>query len=721
MSEYFDLTGGHSYPYTGSRWIRINSATKVPSFPVRNTPKERMHQGLTKLPFRFSPAPRPRRSFLLLATFLGIALALTPSAAKAGQGDDIVAAAASMAGKPYCFGGGNIYGPTQGNCAQGVVGFDCTGLAIFALHKALGITGLPHGVGTAWRDKGIQVARSDLQPGDVVFFGGTGFLNFTHVGIYAGNGKMWDAANYGIPVAMHGLYSNYLTAVRYANGGGGGSSPIGNLDLAGGAYGGFISAAGWVMDPDAKTTPTQVHIYIDGPAGSGAPGVPLTAQISRPDVAAAFPGSNAAHGFSTAISASPGRHTIYVYGIDIAGGGSNVLIKTATVDVPALPAGSPFGWYDAAEGRVGRKALVRGWTIDPDAKTTPTDYHVYVDGPAGSGARGINMGAANASRIDVGAAYAGAGAEHGFNALIRDLEPGAHTLWIYAINKAGGGANPLLGVKSVTIPGPNPIGNLDIASGGVGGFLQVGGWVMDPDLPTNSTSVHVYVDGPAGSGAPGFAIGASIPRHDVAKAFPGAGPRHGFSTAIAAAPGNHTLYVYGIDIGGGGSNVLLGTASVSVPARPAGSPFGNFDTATGMPGNKAIVRGWTVDPDAPTQSTDVHFYIDGPAGSARGVNIGSANLTRPDVGVVFPGVGSWHGFEAEIDQLEAGRHALWMYAINKFGSGANPLIGVKQIDVLPMAEVKPTGQRARARKRCRTMKSKRRRASCIRRAKRLPQ
>jgi cell wall-associated NlpC family hydrolase len=34
--------------------------------------------------------------------------------------------------------------------------------------------------------------ESELQPGDLVYFGGS-FEDFDHVGVYAGGGKMWDA------------------------------------------------------------------------------------------------------------------------------------------------------------------------------------------------------------------------------------------------------------------------------------------------------------------------------------------------------------------------------------------------------------------------------------------------------------------------------------------------------------------------------------------------
>jgi hypothetical protein len=76
--------------------------------------------------------------------------------------------------------------------------------------------------------------QADLLPGDLVFFGGGSLTNFDHVGIYAGNGEMWDASDYNVPVQMHTLAwvehaLPFDGAVRYWKGGpSGGSSPAPN-------------------------------------------------------------------------------------------------------------------------------------------------------------------------------------------------------------------------------------------------------------------------------------------------------------------------------------------------------------------------------------------------------------------------------------------------------------------------------------------------------------
>ena len=104
------------------------------------------------------------------------------------------------------------------------------------------------------------------------------------------------------------------------------TSPIGYLDVATGVPGG-VSVAGWAIDPDT-TAPIAVHVYVDSA------GVALTADGSRPDVGAAFPGYGSAHGYSSAVAASPGSHRVCAYGINV-GPGGNSLLGCRTTVVPA--------------------------------------------------------------------------------------------------------------------------------------------------------------------------------------------------------------------------------------------------------------------------------------------------------------------------------------------------------------------------------------------------
>jgi cell wall-associated NlpC family hydrolase len=93
--------------------------------------------------------------------------------------------------------------------AAGPSEFDCSGLVVWAFAQE-GIS-LPHYTGALW-NSGMHIARNDLQPGDLVFFGS----DISHVGFYIGNGMMLDAPNTGAVVRIEPLFSDYIGAVRIA-------------------------------------------------------------------------------------------------------------------------------------------------------------------------------------------------------------------------------------------------------------------------------------------------------------------------------------------------------------------------------------------------------------------------------------------------------------------------------------------------------------------------
>ena len=79
--------------------------------------------------------------------------------------------------------------------AAGPDAFDCSGLVQYA-YAAAGVR-LPHS-STMQSQMGTPVSRSQLQPGDLVFF----YSPVSHVGIYVGDGQMVHASTYGQPVKV---------------------------------------------------------------------------------------------------------------------------------------------------------------------------------------------------------------------------------------------------------------------------------------------------------------------------------------------------------------------------------------------------------------------------------------------------------------------------------------------------------------------------------------
>jgi cell wall-associated NlpC family hydrolase len=79
--------------------------------------------------------------------------------------------------------------------AAGMTYWDCSGLTMRAFQNA-GVS-LPHS-SRAQYSYGKSIKRSDLKPGDLVFFG----RPISHVGIYLGNGKMVHAPRSGSRVKV---------------------------------------------------------------------------------------------------------------------------------------------------------------------------------------------------------------------------------------------------------------------------------------------------------------------------------------------------------------------------------------------------------------------------------------------------------------------------------------------------------------------------------------
>ena len=99
----------------------------------------------------------------------------------------ILGIAASLAGIYYVYGGTTT------------AGFDCSGFTQYAFGK-VGIS-LPR---TAEAQRQATTPVSNPQPGDLVFFG----YPAHHVGIYAGNGMMWDSPQTGSSIGLHSARSN---------------------------------------------------------------------------------------------------------------------------------------------------------------------------------------------------------------------------------------------------------------------------------------------------------------------------------------------------------------------------------------------------------------------------------------------------------------------------------------------------------------------------------
>jgi cell wall-associated NlpC family hydrolase len=78
--------------------------------------------------------------------------------------------------------------------AEGPNGYDCSGLTL-AAWRAAGKS-LPHNAAMQW-DRVAHISRSQLRPGDLVFYSGLG-----HVGLYVGSGRIVHAPTFGESVKL---------------------------------------------------------------------------------------------------------------------------------------------------------------------------------------------------------------------------------------------------------------------------------------------------------------------------------------------------------------------------------------------------------------------------------------------------------------------------------------------------------------------------------------
>ena len=108
------------------------------------------------------------------------------------QADRVMTVTRNQHGDPYQYGAA---GPNR---------FDCSGLVMYVFQHALGRS-LPHSADMQLHRSHRIWHRSHLRRGDLVFqVDGSGYAY--HVGIYAGNGYMWDAPHSGARVHKHKMY-----------------------------------------------------------------------------------------------------------------------------------------------------------------------------------------------------------------------------------------------------------------------------------------------------------------------------------------------------------------------------------------------------------------------------------------------------------------------------------------------------------------------------------
>ncbi len=134
----------------------------------------------------------------------------TQSTSAAGKASQIIAYAKQYIGTPYVYGGTNLN-----------TGVDCSGF-VYCIFKNNGVT-LNRSSREQYKNGTAVASKSDLQPGDLVFFNTGGNSEISHVGMYIGNGQYihsTDGGNRGVCISNlnEGYSANtYVGARRVLN------------------------------------------------------------------------------------------------------------------------------------------------------------------------------------------------------------------------------------------------------------------------------------------------------------------------------------------------------------------------------------------------------------------------------------------------------------------------------------------------------------------------
>jgi len=235
------------------------------------------------------------------------------------------------------------------------------------------------------------------------------------------------------------------------------TDPIGRLDAAWSPDAGRLRVSGWAFDPDAPTTPVEIHVYIGGVAGApNAEGHNLgPADGRRPDVERVYPGIGADHGYDREFTtARVGALSVRVYAVNVPGtAGGSPLLASHTIDVYDP---SPRGQLDAVTSPDAAQLRLRGWAVDANAWTSGLLIRATVGAPLGAaGAEVHELGPATRVHPEAARRFPIAGDRHGFDAAVTSNRTGTQPVYVYATNAPGTpGTTTLLGELRVAITAP---------------------------------------------------------------------------------------------------------------------------------------------------------------------------------------------------------------------------------------------------------------------------
>jgi hypothetical protein len=313
--------------------------------------------------------------------------------------------------------------------------------------------------------------------------------------------------------------------------------PVGKIDEV--SQDGVVT--GWAADPNDAAASIGVHLFVDGPSGTGT-GFAVVANAS--DVAS--PGYAGSHGikFKLPSTIPNGQHTLYAYGLDTAQGSNTTL----------LPYPLTFTLKRSAAPQPSTACSFNGSTIQSGSSVTA--YASSNGQTCVSQVRVCNNGVLSGS-------YA--------VATCTPTKPPTPT----PTPTPTPVPQPVPSTPTPTSKNP-PQGSLDTFTSDA----RVTGWAFDPDARNAALKVRFYLDGPSGVGAPLATVTAALPppaenragnHESVTTKYVG---NHGFNFVLPTTVpgGTHQLYAYALDATTNAETPLTGSprsVKLSRPTTPA--------------------------------------------------------------------------------------------------------------------------------------------------------
>jgi hypothetical protein len=337
--------------------------------------------------------------------------------------------------------------------------------------------------------------------------------------------------------------------------------PIGHLDTVK-VTRSTISVVGWAIDRDTAHS-IQVSITLDSRTVAV-----LRAGQARAGLAQHYKRFGITHGFSGAVSAANGWHTVCAVAMNISRGAPRTL-GCAVVNV--FVDHNPSGLLDNPK-QTPAGILATGWTIDPDT-TGPVPVDVRLDGTWVATA----LSAGPRSRISAPARF---GLNHGFSVVVPAAN-GTHSVCAYAINQGAGTSDTTLGCSTIVV-NHNPRAAVTGIQRG-SSHTVVTGYAVDPDMDAPVTITPVL------DGLARLPLVAGLPNAAVSASFPGYSGLHGFSVTLPTDASEHTVCFRLANLGAGidqvGSCQVIATTGAHAP-----SPIGSL---VAVPGNRSADLSWT--------------------------------------------------------------------------------------------------------------------------------